>query len=137
MASLILYSLAIMLGTLAARHANTNLVAAITNIFAAIIPVAFVLSEFGKKSGNNQRLGLVAAVATGVAIAFFSLALNKSYSLDKVALVVPIVFGGSIFLTAILSYVFFKERITPYQGTGLVLLAVGLMFVGYAKVTGK
>ena len=36
--------------------------------------------------------------------------LNKSYSENKVAIVAPIVFGGAIFLSAILSSLFLKKK---------------------------
>lgn len=136
-AALVLYTVAVLFGAYASRHANTNVVAAITNAVGAIIPIAVVAIEMTRRPLQNEKIGLLAAVAGGVAIAFFVMVLNKAFTLEKVGVVTPIVFGGSILLTAILSYVLFKERITPYQGLGLILLAAGLVFIVYAKVTGR
>lgn len=136
-AALILYTLAILLGAFASRHANTNVVGALTNAVGAIVPIAVVVAEWSRRPLHNEKAGLIAAVAAGAVIGLFVMVLNKSFTTDKVAIVTPIVFGGSIFLTAVLSYFLFKERITTYQGIGLALLAVGLIFITYAKATGK
>lgn len=136
---LFFYTVAIMFGSTASRHANTNLVAAIVNLISAIIPIAIIIPILSKKllENPNAKLGILMAVITGIAIAFFTMSLNKSYSENKVAIVAPIVFGGAIFLSAILSNLFFKEKISLFQGTGLVLLAVALLLITYARVTGR
>jgi drug/metabolite transporter (DMT)-like permease len=54
-----------------------------------------------------------------------------------VALVSPIVFGGTIFLSAILSYFIFKEKVSPIQFSGLAILGVGLLLIIYSAATGK
>ncbi len=77
------------------------------------------------------------AIIGGILIAFFVMAINKAYVENKVAVVAPIVFGGSIFLSAILSFVFFKEKITSLQGLGLALLGVAILIITYARATGK
>ncbi len=133
----VLYTAALLLGAYASRHANTSVVAAITNIISATIPIAAVAYEWSRHPLQNERAGLIAAAFGGVAVAFFVLVLNKSFVVNKVAVVSPIVFGGAIFLSAILGWIIFKERITPYQGVGLILLAIGLGFITYAKATGK
>jgi len=135
--ALISYSTAIIVGTYASRAVYTNVVAALMNIISAIIPTVAAIPFLGKVNIQNQRLGLLAAIAGGVLIALFSLALTKSYSQNKVAIVIPIIFGGSIVLSAILSYFFFKEKITLFQGTGLILMVIGLIIITYARVTGK
>ncbi len=63
------------------------------------------------------------------------MALNRSYSVNKVAIVAPIVFGGAIFLSAILSNIFFKEKIGLLQGVGLGFLGIGLIIIIYARAT--
>jgi drug/metabolite transporter (DMT)-like permease len=63
------------------------------------------------------------------------MALNKSFSLNKVGIVTPVVFGGAIFLSTILSYFIFKEKITGIQGLGLAFLAIGFILIIYAKAT--
>lgn len=75
------------------------------------------------------------SILAGIAIALFGLALSKSYATNKVAIVVPIVFGGSIFLSAILSAILFDEKITILQLIGLLFLAIGLAFIIYARAS--
>lgn len=128
-----------MFGSTASRHANTNLVAAIVNLISAIIPIAIIIPILSKKllENPNVKFGILMAIITGIAIAFFTMTLNKSYSENKVAIVAPIVFGGAIFLSAILSSLFFKEKISNMQGMGLFFMAIALILITYARATGK
>jgi uncharacterized membrane protein len=135
--ALIAYSAVIMFGSFASRLVDSALAAAIENVISAILPVLIVIPILTGKTVQNQKLGVFAAIAAGIGIAFFTIFLNKAYAANKVAIVAPIVFGGSIFITAILSYFFFKEKITLFQGIGLALLGIGLIFVTYARFTGR
>lgn len=131
------YTGAIILGTTAARNADNAVISTIMNVVSAVIPLAVAIPAVIKNGLANQKLGIIYALLAGVAIALFTLALNKSYAVNKVAIVAPIVFGGAIFLSTILSYFIFKERIGTIQGIGLAILAVGLIFVIYARATGS
>lgn len=133
----LLYTIAVLLGATAARNANTNLVGGITNLVGALLPLTVAAIELNRKPFENQRYGVIAAVAGGVAIALFVMLLNKSFVVNKVGIVAPIVFGSSILFTTIAGYAIFKEKVTPYQLVGLVLLLSGLAFIAYAKATGK
>lgn len=135
--ALLLYSATIMFATLASRGANAILVSAILNSISAIIPIALVAPLLNKQLFVNSRQGIIMAVFAGIAVAFFSIFLTKSYAVNKIAIVAPIVFGGAIFLTAILSAIFFKEKITLMQGIGLLLLGIGLIVVIIARISGK
>lgn len=75
------------------------------------------------------------AAASGILIGIFALMINKSYSVNKVGIVAPIVLGGSIFLSTIASYFIFKEKITLTEAAGLVLLGLGLLVLIYARAT--
>ena len=131
--ALIFYTGAILVGAAASRHANTNLVAAISNLVSAVIPIAIIIPILSKKTFSSQKFGVVMAVVTGLLIALFTLALTKSYSINKIGIVAPIVFGGAIFLSTILSYFIFKERLTLTEGIGLSLLGAGLVIIIYAR----
>lgn len=134
---MLFYSAAILFAAVASRNANSNVVSAIVNTVSAIIPLGIVLPVLSNKLLHNSKYGIVMAVLAGIAIALFSLALNKSYSTDKVAIITPLVFGGAIFLSSLASFFFFKEKVTPIQTVGLVLLGAGLLFIIYSKATGK
>jgi uncharacterized membrane protein len=133
----VFYTSAIILGTVASRSANTNLVTTVINIVSVFIPIAVVAPILSKKLLIDSKFGILMAFLTGIAIALFTMALTKSYSENKVAIVAPIVFGGAIFLSTILSYLFFKEKITPFQGAGLLFLGIGLLLVIFARITGR
>jgi drug/metabolite transporter (DMT)-like permease len=131
--ALITYSVAMLFATYANRHANVSWVALIVNTISISVPLILLLAarEGSKASTKN---GIAAAVAGGVLISLFTLLLGKSYELNNVAVVGPIVFGGSIVLTSIASLFLFKEKIAPLQGLGLVFVVIGLGLVVYSRI---
>ena len=131
------YSTAIFFLTYASRAANTILVTAVINIVSAILPVLAVIPFLNKVNFEEQKMGLIAAVIGGVLIALFGIFLAKSYSLNKIAVVVPIVFGGSILISSILGSFIFKEKVTILEGVGLSILTVGLLIIIYARFSAK
>lgn len=133
----VFYSVALILGAAAARNANTALVTSIMNAVSALLPIALAVPIVIKSGISNQKTGMLYALLAGILLAFFALALNKSYAENKVAIVAPIVFGGSIFLSTALSFLIFKERMSVIQSIGLAVLALGLFLIIYARVTGK
>jgi uncharacterized membrane protein len=135
--ALVFYSIAIVLGTAASRNANPTLAAGITNLLSAVIPLALAIPYLTKKGLTGHKFGVIMAVLSGLCIAIFAIALNKSFAVNKVGIVAPIVFGGAIFVSTFLSYFVFKERITLFEGVGLAFLAVGLCFITYARAVAK
>jgi uncharacterized membrane protein len=137
--AVVFYATAIILSAIASRAINSNLVSALTNIVSAIIPIAVVVPILNKHivESSQKRFGILMAILSGLAIAIFTMTLNKSYTENKVAIVAPMVFGGAIFLSAVLSNIFLKEKISLLQGIGLALLAAALSLIVYARMTGK
>lgn len=133
--AMIFYTLVILFGAQAARNAETNLVNAIVTTISAVIPIGLFISIMGKSEFQSSKYGIIMSVATGIFVALFGLALTRGYATSKVAVVAPVVFGGAIFLSAILSAIFFKEKVTIIQGLGLILIGVGLALVIYTKAT--
>ena len=133
--AMIFYTIIVLTGTAASRHLNTNLVAAITNLVSAIVPVAVVAPILAKKSFTSSKFGVAMALIDGFFIALFAMSLTKSFSLNKIGIVTPIVFGGSILLSTVASYFIFKEKISVTEGLGLVLVLAGLSVVIYARAT--
>lgn len=134
---MILFTAAIMAGTIASRSMNTYIVAAIENFVSIIIPLFLALPLIGKVSFQNQKIGIIASILVGIFVALYVITLTKSYALNKVAIVAPLVFGGAIFLSAVLSYFIFKEKFSFFQGVGLFFLAIGLIIITYARFSGK
>ncbi len=135
--TLVLYSAIVMIAAFASRAWNPTMVTAVSNVIAAIIPVIIAVPLLSNKTITGQKGGWILAILFGILGAMFSLFLNKAYTLNKVAIVLPLVFGGSIFITAVLSAIFFKEKISYMQAIGLILLAFGLSCRIYARFTGK
>lgn len=135
--ALVFYTAVTLLGAVASRNIDSNIVTAIMNGISAIIPIVAVIPMLNKKVAENGKFGILIAVIGGVCIALFSMAINKSYAGNKVGIVTPIVFGGTIFLSTLISYFFLKEKVSFIQGIGLVLMGMGMLFVIYTKATGK
>jgi multidrug transporter EmrE-like cation transporter len=132
--ALFAYSAATLVLTFANRHTSVSIVNLIVNGMSAVIPAILVATQWNnisKSAGSKQ--GLIASVVAGILISFFGLALGKAYATTNVAIVVPVVFGGSIVLSAIGSVVFFKEKIEPIQLIGLCLVVAGLGLVVYSR----
>ena len=133
--ALFFYTIAILVATAATRHANTNLVSLIANFFSVLIPLAVVAPAFSKKMVSGHKFGILLAATNGIVVGLFVLAINKSFSVNKVGIVTPIVMGGAIILSTIASYFIFKEKISWVEGTGLLLMFAGLAVVTYARAT--
>jgi len=133
----ICYAFAILFLTISSRHLNTNLSAGILNLISAILPLAVAIPAVTKKGLNSHKFGIIMAVLAGLFIGIFGMAMSKSYSVNKVAIVTPLVFGGAILFSTILSLVFLKEKVTLIQVLGLAIVMVGLGTVVYARATGK
>jgi multidrug transporter EmrE-like cation transporter len=134
--ALLLYTAAILIGAFASRNANTSLVSAITNIVSIIIPTLVAIPVIAKKNGlNTQKYGILMAALGGIVISLFVLTLNKSFTQNKIGIITPVVFGGAILLSTLLSYFLFKEKITAIEGAGLVLMLCGFAILIYARAT--
>jgi uncharacterized membrane protein len=101
---------------------------------AAIIPVALLAPSFSKLDTLFNKQGLIFSLVAGVCIGIFGLAIGKAYTVNKVGIVVPIVFGGSIFLSTTLSYFLFGEKVGTVQSVGLTFIFVGLLLVIYTRM---
>lgn len=134
-AALLLYTIAILLISLANKNLNSALATAIVNVIATIIPFGVVINNFDKKIFENAKFGIIISIIGGIVIGLYTLALSKSFATNKVGIVSPIIFGGAIFLSTILSAVFFKEKITMLQGVGLGFLGIGFLIIIYVKAS--
>ncbi len=133
--TLVFFTITIMLNTVAARHAHPAIVAIVTSLVGGFVPLMYILTTNIKQNSGNQKFGIIMSVLCGLAVGLYVMALSKSFSENKVALVVPVVYGGAILLTGVLSYFIFKEKIALIEGFGLVFVLIGLSILIYAKAT--
>ncbi len=127
--ALLLFTALNLIATVAARNANTNLVALISGIGGLIIPLLVVLPGLTKQTFQNQKFGLWLAMLTGVLVGAYALTLNKSFTENKIAIITPVIFGGTIFLMTILSFFLFKEKISVLEGIGLACVLLGIIII--------
>lgn len=135
--AIIFYTATILVGTSASRNISPNLASGIMNAVSAIIPIIISIPLIGRKYTGNNRHGVIMAVITGISIAFFTIAINKSYSVNKVGVVAPMVFGGAILSATLLSTLIFKEKITPVEALGLAFITIGFAVLVYARAVTK
>src|SRR3989344_4503258 len=107
--AVILYSLSLLIGASASRNANTNLVSFINTAFSVIIPFIVIAPSLSKKMFASQKYGVLMAILSGLVVSLFVLALTKSFTQNKVGIITPVVFGGAILITTVVSYFVFKE----------------------------
>lgn len=128
----VFYSVFILLNTIAARVIDPVFAAAVVTGVSAIIPV--VIAVRAQTLTLTPLQGVVAAVAAGICIALYSIFLNRAFAAEKVGVVVPIVYGGSLVITTVLSLVVFRERIGTLQAIGLVVMMIGIGIVTYSRI---
>jgi drug/metabolite transporter (DMT)-like permease len=131
----ILYAAATLAGTAASRHANTIVVSAVINSMSALVTLVIAAPLLSRAAFTSHKFGILMAVLNGVFIALFVLLLTKSLSVNKVGIVAPIVFGGSILISTVLSYFIFNEKATLLETLGLIFVLVGISIVAYARAT--
>ena len=131
----IFYSAALLFAIPANRLMDTNTVVAITNIIATIIPVGLILPYITTSTFTQNKYGILFSIISGICIAFFGLALAKSFAINRVGIITPIVYGGTLFLTTIIGTIIFKEKISFIQMYGLGFVLIGIILVAYAQMT--
>lgn len=124
-----------LIGAVASRNANTNLVSLLTIIGGLVAPLLVVVPTLARQSFQSQKFGIVMGLLAGLLVGCYALVLNKSFTENKIAIVTPVVFGGAILLTTILSFFIFKEKVSLVEGIGLVFVLVGLAVIIYARAT--
>lgn len=127
----IFYSVFIIANTIAARVIDPVFAAAVVTAVSAIIPVVVAIRAQTLTLTPLQGVGV--AFSAGICVALYSIFLNRAFATEKVGVVVPIVYGGSLVITTLLSLVVFRERIGTLQAVGLVLMTIGIGIVIYAR----
>jgi drug/metabolite transporter (DMT)-like permease len=131
----LLYTAAVLIAATASRNANPVLAAAITNVVSIVVPIIAAIPIVSKKAISGHKYGLWMAALGGIVIGLFVLTLNKSLTINKVGIVTPVIYGGTIFLSTVISYLLFKEKVSLLEGVGLAVVLAGLTIIAYARVT--
>jgi uncharacterized membrane protein len=136
--SMFIFTGVILTATAASRHVNSNVVSLITEAVSVIAPLVLVIFTVSKKTVSGHGYGLWMAALSGLLVGFYVLTFNKALTENKVGVVAPVIFGGGLFLSAVLSYFLFNEKLGVLEAIGLVLMLAGLLTIIYARaVTGQ
>lgn len=117
----------------ASRNLNTNIATAIIHVVAIFMPLAVAMPAIAKKEFLNQKHGILMAVAAGISIGLYGLVVNKAFTVNKIGIVTPAVFGGAIVLTTLAGYFLFKEKLNTFEFIGLALVLAGFCLIVYAR----
>lgn len=132
----VLYALFQVFVSRTAGKIDATLPGVIGNIVAVIVPLTiFIYLKFIKRAElfPTTTTGVVYSLLAGVAVALYGIALVKSFERADTALVIPVVFGGAIAVSTLISWVFFKEQVTLLQLVGIVLVVAGIGFIAAFK----
>lgn len=110
-----------------------NVLAANATIAAASFVVAAVIFFFSTPVSSLTASGispliysLAGGLSVGISGAFYMIMLSKS---APISVALPIVFGGSIVLTAILGVLVLGESVSYFKAAGLAFVIIGLVLL--------
>lgn len=114
-----------------------GLVPVIVNLVGVFAPLALLLGKIMNKGQllPTQRTGMIYAILAGFSIAAFAVAFHKIFQHGgNLSVVSPLIFGGAIALSTLLSLIFLKETVSAQHILGIVLVFVGLALISLARV---
>jgi len=118
---------------------DANLSAFIFNGLGAIIPISlYFLYKFSKNTSTlpTTKTGVTYSILGGLAIAVFSIALVKAFEKGgNVSLIIPLVYGGSIVLAALIGRLGYGEKVGAWHLFGLALISLGFVVIVLANST--
>ena len=128
------YALFLVAISRASIFTDSNLVAAIINALGTFVPLGLFFLSGATLDGDNNARGIAWAVAGGVGVAVFIMALAQIFSIGgNVGFVTPMVYGGSIGLATIITWLVYREQISLWHFAGLLLVSSGIACIVYAR----
>ena len=122
------YNILAKLGATKMNALAANVTIGVASIFVAVA-VFLIGAPLGSitASGSGPLIySVVGGLSVGISGAFYMLMLSKS---APVSVALPLVFGGSIVLTAILGVLLLGESISYLKAAGLVFVIIGLLLL--------
>ncbi len=123
--------------SLAGNKVDANLSSVIFNGLGALIPLAaYFFLRFYKKAEviTATTSGMAYSVLAGISIAVFSILLIKIFEKGGLSYVVPLIYGGTVVLAALIGWLFLKESFNLVHLLGIAIISLGIGLVVYAKV---
>ncbi|MEK7170812.1 MAG: hypothetical protein AAB774_00710 [Patescibacteria group bacterium] len=115
---------------------DATLPGVIGNFVAVVIPLGvFLYLRFVKRAElfPTTTSGVIFSVLAGVAVAIYGIFLVKAFERADTAFVIPLVFGGSILLSTLISWVVFKEHASTQSVLGTLLIVSGIILISLVK----
>jgi uncharacterized membrane protein len=125
------YALFDIFASRAGNQINSSLSSFIFNGIGAILPliIYFYLKARNNLDHATTRIGAIYSILAGVAIAVFSILLIKAFEKGGLSYVVPVIYAGSILISALVGWLIFKEQFNTLGGIGVALILVGIVLV--------
>lgn len=121
---------------------DSNWVAAIAQGLSVIAPLGLLIITWLKYTENGKSVvlwqlgGILWSVAAAILMGVFMIALCKLFEKGgNLAYVIPIIYGGTVALSALAGWLLFKEKISTLQAAGLTLVFAGLGCIIFSKWT--
>ncbi len=137
--ALVSYSMFEIFSSQAGGKIDANLSSSIFNGLGIVIPLgSYVIYNILKRQETlpSTPKGIIFSVIAGIAIAIFSIVFVKIFEKGgNVSFVIPLIYGGSIVLTSIISRVWLNEKISLGNIVGLVLISLGFLIIVVSKTS--
>lgn len=120
-----------------AGRIDPNLGASIYNTVGLSVPFLLYIFLKLKKTTNLlpvSKEGIISSLIAGVFIALFSILLVKVFEKGNLSYTMPLIYGGSIAITSLIGFFFFKDQVTAWGIIGLVLVSIGIGCIIFSKV---
>lgn len=134
--AIIFYTLFDVFASRAGNKIDANLSSVIFNGIGALIPLAvyFWLKTKGTTLISTNKSGIVYSLLAGVSIAIFSILLIKIFEKGGLSYVVPLIYGGSLALAALIGWTLYKEPFTILHLSGVLIIVLGITLIIVSKL---
>lgn len=140
--AVLFYVTSILLMSRAAGRIDPLLGVGVSNAFGAALPLAlyFLVKLRGASGGflgESVPLapgGLQFSVLSGIAIAIFGFFLMKSFAGGPVSYVIPMIYGATVAVSALVGWTLFRETFNPLEAFGVAVVLCGLALIVFARL---
>lgn len=134
-ATTVVYTLSTILTSRASLRLNAPLAATITNLVSVLLPLVLFLAWKNRNNMPVSKTGLLYAIGAGISIAIFTVLLTFLFSrAENVSFIMPVLYGGTIVLGALVGVLLFREALSPVGMAGIFLISAGISCVIYARL---
>jgi drug/metabolite transporter (DMT)-like permease len=134
----VLYSALLILSSRASGRIDPYWSSMVFGVASIVTPLAlWLLGRMQHKPVlPTTASGLAYSIVAGAVAGIFTALLVKIFEKGAVSFAPPVIYGGAMVLTAVVGWLFFKEAVTALQATGIIVTAIGVALIVYAKLHG-